>query len=186
MSNDATKVAVAVTGSVYRAPLATTAPTSQSTTLNAAFVDLGYISEDGVTQSLPDGGDTTPLKAWQNGATVRVISVPSEDMPTISFVALETNKTVLDAYYGASVTQTVTEGSLVYNSTVSRTHYSWVIDVVDGAELERFYIPDGVVAEVGERVYKNDEPIGYEITIRADYNSTLSGNFKLWTTRAKS
>jgi hypothetical protein len=185
MTNDATKVAVAVTGSVYRAPLATAAPTSQASALNVAFVDLGYIGEDGVTQTIPSAGDTTPIKVWQNGATVRTISVPSDDMPTISFVALETNKTVLESYYGATVTQTATEGSLVYDSTATRTHYSWVVDVVDGAELERIYIPDGVVAEVGDRVYKNAEPIGYEITIRADHNSTLAGNFKSWTTRAK-
>jgi hypothetical protein len=47
------KVGVAVTGLVYRAPLATAAPTTQATSLNVAFVDVGYIGEDGVTQTLP-------------------------------------------------------------------------------------------------------------------------------------
>jgi hypothetical protein len=61
-----------------------------------------------------------------------------------------------------------------------------VLDVVDGAELERIYIPDGVVTEVGDRVYANAEAIGYEMTIEAQYNAALAGNFKLWTTRAKS
>ena len=186
MANDASKVGVAVTGSVYRAPLATAAPTSQSTALDAAFVDLGYIGEGGVTQSLPSSGDSTPIKAWQNGATVRTVRSTSDDLPTFSFVALETNKETLETYYGSTVTQTATEGSLVYNSQATRTAYSWVIDVVDGAELERIYIPDGAVIEVGDRVYANGEPIGYEVTIEAAYNSTLSGNAKLWSTRAKS
>jgi hypothetical protein len=186
MANDASKVAVAVTGSVYKAPLATAAPTSQASSLNVAFLDLGYIGEDGVTQTLPGAGDVNQIKAWQNGATVRTIRSASEDLPTFSFVALETNKTTLETYYGTTVTQTATEGSLVYNSQSVRTSYSWVIDVVDGAELERIYIPDGVVTEVGDRVYANGEPIGYEVTIEANYNTTLSGNAKLWTTRAKS
>lgn len=186
MAVDQTKVAVAVTGSVYRAPLATAGPTTQATALNVAFIDLGYIGEDGVTQTLPGSGDAANIKAWQNGATVRTVRSAPEDLPTFSFVALETNKTAVESYYGQTVTQTVTEGSLVVNTLTSRTHYSWVIDVVDGAELERIYIPDGVVTEIGDRVYANAEPIGYEITIEAQYNSTLVGNAKLWSTRLKS
>lgn len=186
MANDQTKVGVAVTGSICRAPLATAAPTSQASALNVAFVDLGYIGEGGVTQTLPASGDTTPIKAWQNGATVRILRTASEDPATFSFVALETNKTVVESWAGATITQTVTEGSYTLDTTANRTHYAWVIDVVDGAELERIYIADGVVFEVGDRVYANQEPIGYEMTISADYNSTISGNAKVWSTRLKS
>lgn len=185
MAVDATKVGVAITGSVFRAPLATAAPTSQASALNVAFLDLGYIGEDGVTQTLPVSGDSTAIKAWQNGATVRVIRAAPDDVPTFSFVALETNKTVLESYYGATVTQTATEGALTINTTALRTHYEWVFDVVDGSELERIFIPDGAVIEVGDRVYANAEPIGYEVTIEAYYNSGISGNAKFWSTRAK-
>jgi hypothetical protein len=185
MATDATKVAVAVTGSVFKAPTGTAAPTSQATALNVAFVELGYIGEGGVTQTLPATGDSTGIPVWQNGATVRTVRSAPTDLPTYSFVALETNKTVLESYYGATVTQTATEGALTVNSTSTRSAFAWVIDVVDGAELERVYIPEGVVVEVGDRVYANAEPIGYEVTIEARYNSGISGNAKLWTTRAK-
>ena len=185
MATDSTKVAVAVTGSVYRAPLATSAPTSQASALNVAFVDLGYIGEGGVTQTIPASGDATPIKVWQNGATVRTVRSASDDPATFTFVALETNKTVVESWAGATVTQTATEGAYTLNTTSTRTHYAWVVDVVDGAELERVYIPDGVVSEVGDRVYANGEPIGYEMTISADYNSTISGNAKVWSTRLK-
>ena len=53
------------------------------------------------------------------------------------------------------------------------------------SELERVYIPDGMVVEVGDRVYKNDELVGYELTIEAQYNATLVGMAKLWSTRLK-
>lgn len=185
MANDASKVGVAVTGSVYRAPLATAAPTSQSTTLNAAFVDLGFIGEDGVTYSGAGPGDTEVIRAWQNGAIVRTIRSTSEELPTWSFVMLETKKETLETYFSATVTQTATEGSLTIDSQASRTNYSWVIDVVDGAELERTYIPDGIVIEIGDRVYANGEAIGYEVTIEGQRNTTLGGNAKVWTTRAK-
>lgn len=186
MAVDQTKVAVAVTGSVYRAPLGTAAPTTQATALNVAFVELGYIGEDGVTQTLPASGDATPIKAWQGGSTVRVVRTAPDDLPTFKFVALETNKGVVESWAGATVTQTVTEGSVVLNTLLTRTHFSWVIDVVDGAELERIYIPDGLVTDVGDRVYANAEPIGYEITVEAQYNATLVGQAKLWSTRLHS
>ena len=185
MANDATKVGVAVTGSIFRAPLATAAPTSQATSLNVGFVDLGYIGEGGVTSSVPASGDTTSIPVWQNGARIRILRSPSEDPATFAFVALETNKTVVESWAGATVTQTATEGSYVINTNGTRTHYSWVIDVVDGSELERTYIPDGAVLEVGDRVYANQEPIGYEMTITADYNATIGGNAKVWSTRLK-
>lgn len=183
MAVDQTKVAVAVTGSVSRAPLGTAAPTTQASALNVAFVDLGYIGEGGVTQSLPASGDTNNIPAWQNGATVRVVRSLPTDLPTFSFVALETNKTVVETWAGATVTQTATEGALVVNTLSARTHFSWVIDVVDGAELERIYIPDGLVTDIGDRVYANTEAIGYEMTIEAQYNSVLGGQAKFWSTR---
>ncbi len=186
MAVDQTKVAVAITGAVYRAPLGSTAPPTQATALNAAFLDLGYISEDGVTQTLPASGDSTAIKAWQNGATVRTVRSAPDDLATFAFTALETNKTVVESWAGGTVTQTATEGAVILNTTTSRTHFSWVIDVIDGAELERIYIPDGVVTEVGDRVYANAEPIGYEMTIEAQYNATLGGLAKLWSTRLKS
>src|SRR5688572_7167675 len=126
MALNAALVGVAVTGSVHRAPLATAAPTSQASALNVAFIELGYIGEDGVTLTMPASGDATPIKAWQNGATVRTVRSAPDDVPTFTMVALETNKTVVESWAGATVTQTATEGSFVANTTTSRTHYSWV------------------------------------------------------------
>lgn len=185
MANDATKVGVGVTGAISRAPLGTAAPTSQAASLNVAFVDLGWIGEDGVTETIPATGDVTNIKAWQNGQVVRTLRSTSEDPVTFSFVALETNKTVVESWAGATVTQTATEGSYVINATSTRTHYVWNLDVVDGAELERTFIPDGVIGEVGDKVYSNGAAIGYEMTIQADYNAAIGGNAKVWNTRLK-
>ena len=53
-------VRVAVTGAVSKGALGATAPTSSSSALTG-FDDLGAISEDGVSLSLPDSGDAAPL-----------------------------------------------------------------------------------------------------------------------------
>lgn len=178
-------VAVGITGLVSRAPLGTTAPTTQAVALAVGFIDLGYVGDNGVAQSVPGSGDTSTIAAWQNGAVVRTIRAASKDLPTFKFTMLETKKESLETYYGTTVTQTATEGSLVFASTALRTHYSWVFDLVDGAELERIYVPDGLVIDVGDRSYANGDAVAYEVTIEAQLNTALAGNFKLWSTRSK-
>jgi len=182
---DTTKVGVALSGAISKAPLGATAPTDSTTVLAAAFVDSGAISADGVTLAMPGAGDVTPVKAWQGGLTVRTLRTTSDDLPSLNFVFLETNKTAVETYFETTVTQTVATGSFTYNSTIP-TAKAYVLDVIDGAETARYYAPRGVRAEVGDLVFKNDEPIGYEVTLELEFDAGITGNFKSWNTRLKS
>lgn len=164
-------------------PGVTVATTTPGVTL---FADLGYIGEDGVTQSVPGAGDVERIKAWQNGATVRTIRTPSDDLPTWSFVLLETKRETIELYYGTTVTSTATEGSYDIDVQDARPKKSFVIDVIDGAELERVYVPLGVVSEIGDKVYANGEPIGYEVTIEGERDSSKGYNARVWATALKS
>ena len=185
MALSASNVRVAVTGAVSVGDVSTTAPTGTAAALNAGFTDLGYVSEDGVTITLPGGGDSEAIKAWQNGATVRTIRSASEDLPSFSFTLLETKKEVIELYFGSAVTATDSEGSVEFDATDLRAKKSFVIDVVDGSELIRTYIPIGAVVEVGDQVYANAEAIGYEVTIEAERDGAKSYNFKQWSTATK-
>jgi hypothetical protein len=184
MSLDSSNVRVAVTGVVSAGPLGTAAPTGTSGAITPR-VDLGYIGEDGVTETQPGAGDVNRIKAWQNGATVRTIRTPSEDLPTWTFVMLETKKETIELYYRTEVTATATEGSYAIDANASDSGHDFVIDVVDGAELERVHIPRGFVSEVGDKVYANGEPIGYEVTIEGERDDTLGYNAKVWATALK-
>lgn len=181
MATDSTKVRVAVSGEVLVGATSATAPTGTGGT-TTGFTGLGFVSEDGVTETRDRSSDD--LKAWQNAATVR--TVITDATLTYSFTLIETKKETVELFYGSSVTQTVSEGSLVIVPANTGGRKSFIVDVVDGSELLRTYIPSGEVTEVGDKVYASGEPIGYEITITAYPDNTLGGSAKIWATALKS
>ena len=57
---------------------------------------------------------------------------------------------------------------------------AFVLDILDGTERVRKYAPEAQITEVGDQVFQNGEPIGYEVTITANRNETLAGAVKHW------
>jgi hypothetical protein len=184
MALTAGNVRVAVTGAVMTGLTSATAPsgTGGSTT---GFADLGYVNEEGVTITFPEAGDSTPIKAWQNGATVRTVRSLTEDNPTITFTLLETSIASVEAALGVSVTDGVSEGSFEFDTTDAPVSSSWIVDVVDGSELVRVYVPKGTPTGGLELVFQNQEPIGYNVTLDCERNTTLGYNLKVWATALK-
>jgi len=165
---DSSNVRVAVTGAVSVGPTGTTAPTDADTALAVGFVDLGYVGEDGVTETRDRSTDT--IKAWQNAAIIR--EVVTEAKLSYNFVLVETNKATVELFYGTTV---AADGSIVINPGSGSGRHSLVLDVVDGDEVIRAYIPEAEVTEVGDQVYASGEPIGYEVTVTAYPSTALAG-----------
>lgn len=169
MALDSDNVRVAVTGAVYVAPTGSTAPTDSSTALDAAFIDLGYVSADGIAETIDR--TTNQIRSWQNGSLVREVTSEGTYMVELTFI--ETKLEVLELYYGA----TITDGAVSIDPTTTGGRKSFVIDVVDGDVIERTYIPAGEVTSVGERTLASGEAIGYQVSITA-YADTDSTTFK--------
>lgn len=181
MALSSANVRVAVTGEISVGATTAAAPTGTSGALTG-FTGLGYVGEDGVTESRDRSTDD--IKAWQNGDTVRTLV--TDGSLKYNFQLLETTKAAVELAYGSTVTQTVTDGSFVIVPTSTGGRKSFVIDVVDGSNIRRIYIPEGEVTEVGDTVYAGGEAIGYEVTITTYPNSTIGGNAKVWATSLKS
>jgi hypothetical protein len=157
-------VRVGITGHVFCAPVGTTLPDDVTTDLDPAFVEVGLISEDGLTESL----DVTKelLRAWQRPAGVRTLT--TEVNWTWQFVCEETSPIVLDLYYGNAVTGSTTMGGVSTTNIPawpSSTDKAWVVQIEDGDVITRYAIPKGDVTDRGETKHTFSDGTMYDITV---------------------
>lgn len=100
---DSTNVLNPETGSgVFLAPVGTAAPTTSASTLNAAFVDVGYVSDD--IPNLGIDASSSEIRDWL-GDLVKTLEVSRTE--TISVPMLETTPEALKlAFQGGTITAT--------------------------------------------------------------------------------
>lgn len=169
MSADAKLVSTgkaAVGGAIWRAALGSTLPTDADGTLDAAFKCLGYVSEDGLTNSNTISAED--VKAW-GGDTVLSMQTSKEDK--FKFKLIESmNEDVLKAVYGTknvssdSVSNTIT----IKANSEDQEEAAWVVEMImKGDKKRRIVIPDAKISEIGDIVYKDNEAIGYDVTLTA-------------------
>jgi hypothetical protein len=162
-----------VTGAVMYAPLGTALPTTPIAAPNVAFVDLGYISEDGV--SLSQSSSWEKIKDW-GGDQVRTFL--SEFTATLSFTFLETNDDALKAMYGAANVTVTAAGASTGKYTAVKLNSteppakSWLFNmadstVVDVARTYRIVVPNGQITERGDLNYTRNGAITYSVTLEA-------------------
>jgi len=173
MTLNANEVQVAVDGVVLSGPTSAGAPTNTGPGAPAGFVNLGFVSDDGVTET--NAQTMEKIKSWQRSAVVR--TTVTEGETTFQLTLLQTNAAVLAEYYGATVG---VDGSIVVNPLLERPRRSYIIDVYDGTQVIRTYIPTGQVTAVGDQVFAAGVPIGYEITITAYDNAVIGGAARKW------
>ena len=106
-------------GMFYHAPAGTALPTYPTETLNAAWVEVGDVSSDGIT--LTSNKSTTNFRNWANELKRIVMTEHSED---ISVTIMDTTQEVLETVLGDNSTSTTaataTHGALV-TASLSQT-----------------------------------------------------------------
>lgn len=157
----------AIEGAIFRAPLSVnpTIPTSADATLTNDFVPLGYVSEDGMTNSNSPDSDT--IKAWGGDVVLTIQNEKTDEFELTLIEALNTE--VLKVIYGSShVSGTMATGLTVEATADEPEEGVWVIDMLlRGGVLKRIVIPDGKVSEMDDIEYTDEDPVGFGLTIQA-------------------
>lgn len=179
MSNTASNVSVGkpkISGAIFRAPLGTTLPTDASTALAATFKAMGYVSADGLTNA--NKISTNNIKAW-GGDTVLVSQTDKTD--TLAFTLIEAlNSDVLSAVFGSdNVSGTLATGISISVNAEVQEEAVWVVDMVlNGDTAKRIVVPDGVISDLADIVYKDDTAIGYGVTISCLPDSSRNTHYE--------
>lgn len=153
-----------VGGAVYTGPAGTPLPTDATTDLNAAFKALGFVSDDGLTNS--NTAKSEKIKAW--GGTV-VNSVQTEKEDTFTYKLIEAlNVEVLKEVYGAeNVTGKLSTGIKIEANSKELPVHPIIIETLLQGAVKRIVLPAAKVSEVGEIKYADSDNVGYELTVQA-------------------
>lgn len=159
-----------ITGAVFVAPKGTTLPTDASTALANTYKELGYLSEDGLTNT--NSASSTEVKAW-GGDTVLTIQESKSDTFKLKLIEV-LNEEVLKFVYGSSNVEVTAATSSVgkkikikANSAEAVDHVVVVDMVLNGGYLKRIAIPLARITEMGDIVYNDTEAVGYDVTLNA-------------------
>lgn len=154
-----------VGGCVFVAPLGSTLPTDATTALDPAFKSLGYISEDGLTNS--------PTKTYNKikafgGATVDMSLSEYSDVFTMTLIE-GLNVDVLKTVYGdANVSGTLSTGlSIKHNADEDPGHCYVVETILKGGKVCREVLHNAKITEIGQITYNSTAPVAYACTIEA-------------------
>jgi hypothetical protein len=149
-------------GAVFTAPAGSTLPTSASATLDTAFKDMGFVSEDGVTKSTSIS--TTTIKEW-GGAPVLVTQ--DEKIISVKLKLIEYKRKDIHSFVHGSANITESNGAItIRNNANDPGEQAMVIDMILRGNIPyRMVIPRGKITSIGDIVYKTNEAIGYDIEI---------------------
>lgn len=175
MGNTATNVTTGkpnISGAIYTAPIGTTLPTDATSALDAAFVCLGYVSEDGLSNN--NELSVEAIKAWGGNIVYRSLTEMNDEF---GLALIETeNVDVLKTVYGESHVTVDASGNVtvdvVGEDPIER---EWVFELaLRGGRAKRIVIPDGAITSRDEISYNDSDAVAYGITISAypDENSS--------------
>lgn len=166
----------AATGAVFVAPLGTALPTNATTAKNGAFVEVGYISTDGVTNS--NAITSTDIKAW--GGDV-VLTLKTDRTDTFAFTMIESDNTnALKVAFGDSNVTVDANGNIsIKGNNAVQANREFIIEMLEAdGYARRIVIPNGAVSSLGDIVYKDDQAIGYPVTITANVDSAGNTHYE--------
>lgn len=168
MAQDADEIQVAANGDLYIAPYGTTLPadTDPRAALNAAFSNVGYLSDDGM--SLAAGASVEDIRVWQKQNPAR--RIVTERTFSASGSLAQWNEETFAVAFGGGEWTTTAAGVYRYDPPADGaaiTEYAAVLDWQDGDRLYRTVIQRATLADDVETQLVRNGPSLLPITLNA-------------------
>ncbi|WP_394894922.1 phage tail tube protein [Bifidobacterium longum] len=166
--NDSTMMSLGkfkVGGYAYRAPAGTALPTDASTALPDAFKLLGYLSEDGLTNTTDT--DTTEIKDANGTTVMKVITSYAE---SYQFALLEVLRAeAAKMRYNTGAVTGTDKSMTIKHQMPSDEDFVLVFEIaMTGDVKDRLVIGNATRAEFGDRqVHAGDAQV-YDVTVSAN------------------
>lgn len=159
-------------GMVYVAPGGTALPTDATTALADTYKTVGFISEDGITNSIDT--DTTTVTDAGGTTVINEISSYSE---TYQFAMMETQADALGVRFEtANVKASDGDKLTVDHKMPTGESRVYVFEILmTGNKVKRIVVPDGTVSEFGDTQYHAGDAIVYDVTIAANPSDLIGG-----------
>ena len=153
------------TGMFFTAPAGTALPAYPSEALGADWAEVGAITEDGITFSLPSGD---VLRNW---ALIAERKINTEN-GTVQAPIMYTTKKVLETLFGAgNVTHTAASSShgnvdaVEIAPDVSAEPAAYLFLMKDGDKLAMLGCTSGLITEIGDVSFSPSAGVTWEATI---------------------
>ena len=152
-----------VSGAIFAAPAGTPVPTDATTSLGSEFVELGYASDNGISNSVST--DNNVVHAWGGDEVLNENTSRSEEF---NFTLIEINEHSLKEAYGEESVNLSNDGLAVLHNARALPERVHVYEILLGkGRIKRIVVPRAKLTERGDIVYNGSDPIGYELTLSA-------------------
>lgn len=162
-----------IDGLVVCAPKGTAAPADASADWDGTtgkWEAFGIIADDGITTSYKK--DTNEKMGWNVRGVVK--RIPKSASFTAKFTAMQTSYLTHKVFYGSAPT-TLTNGTqtkLLAKSDTTEYAYGFDMPFTDGT-LDRYVVPIGVVTDIDDVVYSQDEVKQFGLTVAAQISASV-------------
>lgn len=162
MANDPDNITVGSNGKLLIGPVGTTAPTDLTTAWDAAWVDVGFLNEDGA--SISKDRTVEARRAWQSLHPVRRI-VKDMDF-TVEFTMIEFKKSNVQIALEGAITTTSGVHKFVPSAPEVLVERALGLEWQDGASRKyRLVVPKVVSMEGVEFGIQRSEESGLPLTM---------------------
>jgi hypothetical protein len=167
------EVRVGVTGHLYAAPVGTAMPADTTTPIAAAWVPLGYTTEDGLSMTVDMNKED--FRVWQSNQPCR--SVITEQTYTSTFTLVQRNPATLAIAFGGGTISGTAPDHIYTPPPAGLYERAFLYEVVDGSIIDRWCMFRGTPALSGDIQFTKSEMTGYEIEVT--HLGTTAGTWQL-------